>query len=130
MLGLIGGASAGGSLDDVIGSQEQRRRDGETKRLGSIEIDDEFVFGGLLDGQICWLCAFENPVTVHSPEPCDLAQTRGIREQSTCDDVLSERVNCGQPISQRNLGELLSVYSGEPTRHNVERLRPLSLRGA
>jgi hypothetical protein len=36
-------------FDDVVGDGEQFVRNGETKRLGSLEIDDEIEFGWLLD---------------------------------------------------------------------------------
>jgi hypothetical protein len=39
-----------GSLDDVIGSQQQGLRDGEAEGFGSLEIDDQLKLGGLLDG--------------------------------------------------------------------------------
>src|SRR5262245_56238568 len=51
-----------GSLDDVIGSQQQRRRDGEAECFGSLEVDDELKLGRLLDGEFCRLRAFEDLV--------------------------------------------------------------------
>jgi hypothetical protein len=39
-------------VDYFIGSQQQRWRDREPKRLGGRQVDDQFELGGLLDGQI------------------------------------------------------------------------------
>ena len=34
-------------LDHLVGAGEDRQRDGEAERFGSLEIDDQFVFRGL-----------------------------------------------------------------------------------
>ena len=39
-------------FDDLIGAREQRRRHGQAKRLGGLNVDDQLKFGRLLDGQI------------------------------------------------------------------------------
>lgn len=39
-------------------------RDGEADLLGRFEIDDQLEFGGLLDGQIRWLHAFQNSIDI------------------------------------------------------------------
>jgi hypothetical protein len=36
-------------LDHLVGSAEQRERDSETERFGSLEIYDQLDFGGLLN---------------------------------------------------------------------------------
>ena len=38
------------SFDHLVGSGEQPWRDGDAKRLGGPEIDDQLKFGRLLDG--------------------------------------------------------------------------------
>src|SRR6266516_2490313 len=42
------------------GTGDQRRRYFETERSCSLQVDDEFEFGGALDGQVGRLRAFEN----------------------------------------------------------------------
>jgi hypothetical protein len=47
------------SLDHLVGAREQRDWRVEAQRLGSLEIDDQLEFGGLLDRQIARLFASE-----------------------------------------------------------------------
>ena len=47
-------------LDHLVGAADQRQRNGEAERLGSLQVDDQLDFGGLLDRQIGRLLAFEN----------------------------------------------------------------------
>ena len=48
------------SFDHLVGEREQRRRDGEAKGLGGLEIDDEIELGRLLDRDIAGLRAVQN----------------------------------------------------------------------
>ena len=40
------------SFDDLIGTQENRPRKGQTNDPGGLEVDDQLKLGGLLDRQI------------------------------------------------------------------------------
>ena len=42
-------------LDHLVGGGQERFRDGDAERLGSLEVDDEIEFCRLLDWQIGWL---------------------------------------------------------------------------
>jgi hypothetical protein len=48
----------------VVRALKDRRRDGETERLGDLEVDHQLELGRLLDGQIGRLGAFEDLVDV------------------------------------------------------------------
>src|SRR5881227_3623207 len=52
------------SLDHLVGASEQRQWDGDAQRTGSLEIDEQFDFRGLLDRQVGRLLALENPAGV------------------------------------------------------------------
>src|SRR5262245_57586216 len=60
------GEAGGASFDHLVGAGEKRRRHREAKRLGSLEVDQEFKLGGLVDRQVRWLLAPENPGGVKS----------------------------------------------------------------
>jgi hypothetical protein len=51
-------------LNHLVGAAEQRQREGDAKRLGGLEVDDQFDLRDLLDGQVCWLLAPENTTGV------------------------------------------------------------------
>ena len=50
------------SLNDFIGTQQQRLRNRQTERFGGLEIDDQIKFRGLLDGYVARICALEDSV--------------------------------------------------------------------
>src|SRR5712691_1538885 len=52
------------SLDDLVGAGEDRLWHGEAERFGSIEIDDQLEFDGLLDRQIARISASEDFVDI------------------------------------------------------------------
>jgi hypothetical protein len=54
------------SLDDVIGSEQQRPRDRQAQRLGSLEVDDQLELGRLLYRKIAGSGAFEDLVDIAS----------------------------------------------------------------
>jgi hypothetical protein len=51
-------------FDHLVGAGEQRDRDGDAKRLGFLEVDDQLDLGELLDRQIGRLLALKNAAGV------------------------------------------------------------------
>jgi hypothetical protein len=56
----------GVSLDHLVARLQEWLRDSEAKRLRSFEIDDELVFGRLLDRQVARFDTFEDTIDVSS----------------------------------------------------------------
>jgi hypothetical protein len=50
-------------FDDLIGAEQQRRRDGEAERLRGLQVDDQLELRRLLDGKIGRLGALQDPAT-------------------------------------------------------------------
>jgi hypothetical protein len=46
------GGALGPLLDDLIGGGQQRFRNGEAERLGSLQVDDQLKLGGLHHGKV------------------------------------------------------------------------------
>ena len=53
-----------GLFDQLVGGDKQALRDGDAERLRCLEIDNQFDLGGLLDGKIGRLLAFENTTAI------------------------------------------------------------------
>src|SRR6516164_6701048 len=53
-----------GLLDDLVGSDQQRLRDGEAQSLRRLQIDQELEFSWLLYGKVSGLRTFQNSIHV------------------------------------------------------------------
>jgi len=57
------------SFDDLIGTQENRLRKGQTNDPGGLEVDDQLKLGGLLDRQISGASALEYLIDIGRRPP-------------------------------------------------------------
>src|SRR5262249_29874357 len=70
-------------LDYLVCSQQQQRRNRQAEGLRGLEIDDQFDFRRLFDGQIGWLRALEDLVHVGGGESETVTKTWTVRHKPT-----------------------------------------------
>src|SRR6476620_3425871 len=75
------GEAALGSLNDLIGPQQQRLWDREPERLGGLEVDHQLELRRLLHGQVGGLGALEDLVHVGGEASEQIGEAYPIRHQ-------------------------------------------------
>src|SRR6516165_12709950 len=90
--------NGGALLNELTGDREQGSRHSEPKRPGSLEIDDELVFGRRLHRQIGGLLAAEDAIDVTGCTAILVDRIGAIRHQTTGSDVVAKGVNCRQAV--------------------------------
>ena len=61
---FVPGAAISRLLHHLVGAGEQRRRHGQAKRLGGLQVDHKLVLSRCLHRQVGWLLALEDAVHV------------------------------------------------------------------
>src|SRR5262245_46805467 len=100
------GQVACASLDDLVGTSEQRRGDCKAKSLGGLETDGEDVVCRLLHRQVARLRPAEDTVDEGgSMAKCEMGVRleRTIAQQATSLGKLTVSVGRSQPVLQRPL---------------------------
>src|SRR5712671_184892 len=83
-------------FDHLVGAGEHCSWDGEAKRLGRLEIDDEIKFGGLFDWDVGRLRPTQNLVDEFGGAAEEVRVVCSIGDQTTRLHVLPGRINCRQ----------------------------------
>src|SRR5262245_10964275 len=86
-------------LDDLIGCGEQRLRNGQTKRLCGLEIDNQLVLGRRLHRHIGWLLALEDAIDIPRGLPGRIVRIRSVRDQAAVYSVIAIRINRRQFVA-------------------------------
>src|SRR6516164_2618432 len=85
------------SLDHLIGSGQQRFRDGETKRLGCFEVDDHLDFCELLHRKVGRLFTLENAPGIDASLVVYISVAAAIAHQAAGQGVLAVWEHRGPP---------------------------------
>src|SRR4029077_1480250 len=107
-------------FDHFVGAIEQRTQYVETKRPGSLEIDHEFEFHGLLDRQIGRLCSIQNLLDIARQTFGLENPTRPVRQQSTAVHELAPRSNHGEATFLAILSDSVSNNAGQSRRDDEQ----------
>src|SRR5215813_7737205 len=71
------------SLNHLVRCAEQRLRNGQTKRLCGLEIDNQLILGRRLNRHVGWLLALEDAIDIPRGTPNWIVGIRPVRNQAT-----------------------------------------------
>src|SRR5947207_1763064 len=98
-----------GSLDQLVGTGDQRERYGEAERRGGAQIDHELELRGLLHRQVPRLLALENAAAIDADQSIRVGKAAAVAHEPAGGGELGQRVDRGQRTIRRKLRELLAA---------------------
>src|SRR5262249_31432994 len=96
------------SFDHLVGQREQRGWHRETERLSGFEVDHQFNFGALLDGEISWFCALEDFSDIDPRAFIKVSVATSVAHQATNVRKDPGRINRWHRIAGHQLNNLFA----------------------
>src|SRR5215468_11573583 len=87
------------SLDHLVSSCEQCRRDRDAERLRCLEVDHQLELSRLLDGEIAGLGAFEDLADIHAHLAIPIREAGCVTYQAASSWVLAPSVDRGHCVA-------------------------------
>src|SRR4051794_1961687 len=92
-------------FDHLVGSNHQRRRNIEAKRLGGPQVDHQLELRGLLDRKVGWLRTLEDTLNVGGSPTIQVDVVRAIRNQCPILRRWWERIYRRQAVTHRSIDD-------------------------
>jgi hypothetical protein len=100
-------------LNYLVGGGQQRFRDGDAKRLGRLEVDDELEPGWLHDRQVGGLDAIENAAGIDADLTIHVREVRSIAHQPAGSHSITIRINRRNTFARRQGDNLYAAADEE-----------------
>src|SRR5258706_5151025 len=71
-----------GLLDHLVGAGEDGWRQLDAHRFGDAEVDPEIELGRTFEGQVAWLCAFQNAIKLRDQVTRSVGKIRPVRHEA------------------------------------------------
>src|SRR5262249_46135515 len=93
-------------FDHLVCATEDRNRHADTERLGSLEVDVHLEFGGLLDGQLARIFAFEDAAGIDADQTESVSNVPSIAHQAASSNEFAVLVDRRHRVAGDQLAEL------------------------
>src|SRR5882724_3700653 len=93
----------------------------KAKCLGRLKIDGQFDFGGLLDRQIGWFLALENPAGIKTGDAMRFGDVGTVTHQTADHHKLAKRIDPRDFMASREFNELVAPVAKKRIRPHQER---------
>src|SRR5258708_4592938 len=101
------------SFDHLVGAAEQRERDDEAEGFRGLEVDDQLDFRRLLDRQVGWLLALENPADICACRMIGVGKVAAVAHQAASRRELASLEDRGHSMAGRQGSKLLAPADEE-----------------
>jgi hypothetical protein len=108
-------------FDHLVGALLQRQRHGEAKRLGGLEVDNQFVLGRRLHGEVGRPLAPEDAVDVAGRLLEQVEEIRSVGDQAAGGDEVASSVDRGQFVLRRQRDDQIAMSLRQFARRHAPR---------